>query len=568
MKREKKFSVLILMLTIITSCEFLDQEVETQFREEQIIRSYDRAQNQSHAIYSQMRNGLAEVGNAIMASASDEAVHTFEGSAIHRLTNGAWNPFDIPGNPWDQFFRGIRFCNILLETVDSIDLTPLTLNPTPDNQALFELRSANIERWKNEARFMRAFYYFELVKRFGGVPIIDRRITLDDDYMSLQRNTLEECIDFILRDLEIAAEGLPLVYPAPDLGRATKGAALALKSRVLLYAASDLWNDSSWAAGYPYPELISLPAGDRVARWQAAADAAKELIDLPGTGFTLANNYRALFNTFNNPEIIFTRRLGPSNTFEIDHFPIGFDLGESGTTPTQNMVDAYEMINGLPIDDPLSGYDPQNPYANRDPRLEQSIITNNSIFRERPVELWQGGRDGRGVPQASRTGYYLKKHVHEDLDLLIGATAAKSWHLIRLADVYLMYAEALNEASPGNPDIKLYVDMVRQRNGVNMPPLPDGLSQEEMRQRIRNERRIEFAFEDHRLWDLRRWMQAVEYLNKPVNGMRITLIEQGVFEYSPFVLENRVFRPEMYLFPIPQSEMNVMTNWAQNPLWN
>jgi starch-binding outer membrane protein, SusD/RagB family len=568
MKRKSIYSVLIGMLITVTSCEFLDQEVETLLREEQIIKYYNLAQNQSIGVYTALRSGLLEVDGAMMASASDEAEHTFEGSGIHKFNVGSWNASDIPGNPWDQYFQGIRRANILMLTADSVDLTPLTLNPTPDNQALYEIQSANIERWKHEARFLRAYYYFELIKRFGGVPLIDKRITLDDDYMSFQRNTLKECIDFILDDLEIAAEGLPVVYPDPELGRATQGAALALKSRVLLHAASELWNDPSWAAGYPYPELISLPPGDRVARWQAAADAAKEVIDLPGTGYTLANDYRGLFNTFNNPEIIFTRRLGASNAFERANFPIGYDRGESGTTPTQDMIDAYEMINGLPIDDPLSGYDPQNPYADRDPRLEQSIITNNSIFKERPVELWEGGRDGRGVPQASRTGYYLKKYVHEDLNLLIGATAAKSWHLIRLADVYLMYAEALNEASPGHPDIKLYVDMVRQRNGVNMPPIPDGLSQEEMRQRIRNERRVELAFEDHRLWDLRRWMQAVEYLNKPVRGMRITLTDHGMFDYSPFVFENRVFRPEMYFYPIPLSEMNIMTNWAQNPSWN
>ncbi len=227
-------------------------------------------------------------------------------------------------------------------------------------------------------------------------------------------------------------------------------------------------------------------------------------------------------------------------------------------------MDAYEMITGVPIDAPGSGYDPQDPYSNRDPRLGMSIITNNSMFKGRPVEIWEGGRDGKGVPLATKTGYYLRKYVNEDLNLLIDATGVQSWHLFRLAEIYLNYAEALNEASPGHSEIKTYVDMVRAR--VIMPPLPEGLSQSEMRERIRNERRVELAFEDHRLWDLRRWMLATDYLNKPVKAMTIKH-NPGIFEYQTVTLENRVFEPKMLFYPIPKSEMNIMDNWSQNPSW-
>lgn len=560
--------IFLVLLIFSGACDYLDQEVETTLNEQQVIRYYNRAVNHSVALYTALPSGFEYIDEAMMASASDEAEHTFEGSEVHKFNIGSWNAFDNPDRAWDAMFSGIRRANTLLATIDSVDLSPLTLNPTPDNQTKYLQQTAEILRWKHEARLLRAFYYFELVKRYGGVPIITERMDyLTSDYKSIDRNTLSECINFIVDECADAAEGLPLTYTVDgDRGRVTKGAALAVKSRMLLYAASDLFNDPSWAGSYSKPELISLPADDRQAKWQAAADAAKELIDLPGTGYALAPNYRALFNTFNSPEIIFTRRMGSSNTFEITNYPIGFDKGRSGTTPTQDLVDAYEMITGLPILAEGSGYNSQDPYSNRDPRLDMSIITNNSMFKGRSVEIWEGGRDGKGVPLATKTGYYLKKYVNEDLNLLLDATAAQSWHLFRLAEIYLNYAEALNEASPGHADIKTYVDLVRGRAGVNMPALPAGLSQSDMRDRIRNERRVELAFEDHRLWDLRRWMLATNVLNKPVSAMSIKE-NSGVFEYQPVTLENRVFQPKMYFYPIPKYEMNIMVNWTQNPIW-
>ena len=191
-------------------------------------------------------------------------------------------------------------------------------------------------------------------------------------------------------------------------------------------------------------------------------------------------------------------------------------MGHSGNTPSGNLVDAYEVK----VDDntavPFSWSDPDmasNPYATsgataRDPRLFANVIVNNSTYKNRTVELWTGGLDGAGKALASRTGYYLKKYVDENLNLLLGNTSVHTWDLIRLADVYLWYAEALNEYSPGNTDIATYVNLIRQRPGVDMPPVSSGLSQDQMRQVIRHEREVELAFEGHRIWDLRRWMTA------------------------------------------------------------
>jgi starch-binding outer membrane protein, SusD/RagB family len=334
-----------------------------------------------------------------------------------------------------------------------------------------------------------------------------------------------------------------------------------------LYAASDLFNTPSWATGYANPALISL-TGDRQARWKAAADAAKAVIDLTGTGYTLHSNYRNLFitNSYTLGEVIFARRMGASNDFEKANYPVGYDLGQSGTTPSQNLVDAYEMKDGSKFDwnNPLHA---AKPYANRDPRLNETILVNDTLFKGRKTEIWAGGKEGNGIQKATRTGYYLKKHVNENLNLLLNTTGVQSWNLFRLSEIYLNYAEALNEYSAGHADIKKYVDLVRTRTGVVMPVLPAGLSQADMRERIRNEKRIEFAFEDHRSWDVRRWMIAPQALGVPLRGVEITKNANGTFTYKPVKVEDRVFTPKMYLYPIPQSEINTSKGLVQNPLW-
>ncbi len=552
------------LLLVLGSCEDLDQEVRTNLEEHQVYRSYSSQIEYATSVYTAIPTGFTRIGGAMLASATDEAEHTDETSNVHKFNVGSWGPIDNPDNIWGTMYNGIRRANNFLATKDSIRWGGLILNPTPENQALYKVRSEEINRMAHEVRFLRAYYYFELVKRYGGVPLLTESLSIDMDVSNIQRSTLAQCINFIVSECDAAAQVLPQIYIAAELGRATKGAALALKSRVLLYAASDLYNNPSWTGGYTNPELISL-TGDRTAKWQAAADAAKAVIDM-GI-YNLSSNYQNLFKTFNDPEIIFTRRASASNAFEKATYPIGYDLGRSGTTPTQDLVDAYEMTNGMAITEAGSGYDAQNPYVSRDPRLGMTVITNNSTFKGRPVEAFTGGKDGKGVALATRTGYYLKKYVDEGLNLLLDQSSVHSWHIFRLGEIYLNYAEALNEANPGHADIKIYVDRVRQRTGVMQPALPAGLDQTDMRLRIRNERRVELAFEEHRMWDLRRWMQGVEYLNRPARGVEITQTSPGVFSYSVINVENRVFQNKMYFSPIPQAELNIMKNWVQNPLW-
>lgn len=563
MKTKILHFLIIGSLALFSSCENLDREIITTVSEKQVMKSFDYSKNRVSAIYTDLSAGFLYIDGAMMASVSDEAEHTLETSIIQKFNTGAWNTFDNPDDVWAKYYKGIRRVNQFLVSADSIDLNTYRLDPDAAQQAVYKSKMAEIKRWKYEVRLLRAFFYFELVKRYGGVPILKQALSLDSDFNSIPRNTLSECIQYVSNECDSAASVLPLTYLDVDLGRVTKGAALALKSRVLLYASSDLFNSSSWAAGYSKPELVSL-SGDRQARWKAAADAAKAVIDL--NIYTLATNYGNLFKTFNSPEIILVRRDAASNAFEQASFPIGYDLGKSGTTPSLNLVDLYEMKDGSKFswDNPVHA---ASPFDNRDPRLTMSVLTNNTIFKGRKVECWQGGLDGKGVERATKTSFYLKKYVDENIDLLQGKTSVHSWILFRLAEIYLNYAEALNEYNPGNPDIKIYVDKVRARSGVAMPPLPSGLSQNEMREKIRNERAVELAFEDQRFWDLKRWMSAPAYLGIPLKGLEITKTGDNTFSYKAINVENRTFENKMYFYPIPEREILKSNGWTQNPLW-
>lgn len=564
-----KLLVLLIAVTFWGCSKYLERDIITNQREDLVNKSYDFTRNRVSAIYNMLPQGFTEIDGAMLASATDEAEHTDETSNIQKFNTGAWNIYDNPDGVWYRSYQAIRMVNVFLNTSDSVNLDAYRLNPEASQQLVYQTRLAEIKRWKYEVRFIRAFFYSELIKRYGGVPIITELFSLNDDPSTQRRNTLAESIKFVVDECDSVAANLPVTYSSDDLGRATKGAALALQSRMLLYAASDLFNNISWASGYASPELVSLPSGDRNARWKAAADAAKAVIDLAGSGYALHSGYATLFRTFNSPEIIFTRRAGTSNNFERASFPVGYE-GQSGTTPSQNLVDAYEVkvnsSSAIPFNWDNASH-AANPYANRDPRLGFTVLLNNTTFKGRPVESFIGGLDGIGNVNATRTGYYLRKYVDESINLLTGTTSIHSWIFIRLAEVYLNYAEALNEYSPGHADIKTYVDRIRTRSGVAMPALPAGLSQSQMRDRIRNERRVELAFEGHRAWDTRRWMIGSETMGATLRGIRIERGSTGSFNYAPFNVEIRAFEPKMYLYPIPQQELLKAKGLVQNPIW-
>ncbi|MCM1177322.1 MAG: RagB/SusD family nutrient uptake outer membrane protein [Clostridium sp.] len=564
--------ILPLMFAVsAVSCD-MDPELELQLTEEDVIHTYNNTMGRANAVYTYLPDGFSYIGGAMLASACDEAEHTSEGSSVHKFNTGSWSYLDNPDGAWNRCFGGIYTANLFLEKSDDVQMDYLKYDPDQNEQAKFELYMDNIEKAKLEVRFLRALYYFELVERYGGVPVLERTYGVDDDYSGIGRNTLEECIGFIVNECDDIAPELPAVKESGETGRVTKGAALALKSRALLFAASDLFNDPSWAGGYDHPELISMPGDvDRKDRWDAAAQAAKAVLDLSEARYTLMTSYPDIFlKSYSNNEAIFVRRYGSSYSFEESNYPIGFDKGNSGTTPSQNLVDAFETKTGKRFDwsnPDMAG----DPYANRDPRLAYAIITNGSSFKDRTMEIFEGGRDGKGIVNATRTGYYLRKYVDPDANLLQGRGTVHAWIIFRLAEMYLNYAEAMNEAY-GPSDAHGYgmtaieaLNKIRQRKGVDMPAVPSTVTKDEMRERIRNERRVELAFEGHRMFDVRRWMIAEETLGAPLRGVDIRQNSQ-TYIYTPQIVENRTFETRMYLFPIPQSDLNI-SGWPQNPLW-
>jgi hypothetical protein len=314
------------------------------------------------------------------------------------------------------------------------------------------------------------------------------------------------------------------------------------------------------------------PSND-LEKWKKAAKAAKAIINTKW--YSLDPDYSDIFNNIVSKELIFARRSGKSNYFEDENFPIGYErnaLRKNATNPTQNLVDVYEMQKtGLPTTNPNSGYDPHHPYKGRDPRLKETIIVNNSTWKGRKVQIWDGGLDGPPISGATKTGYYLKKYVIENIDLKPNetTTANHAWILFRYGGILLDYAEAMNEAyGPEDPadlgmTARQAVDKIRERS--HMPDFPMGMSKAQFRKKLYNERRVEMAFEGQRFWDIRRWKTGPP--TTTIKGMEITKNADGSFSYHEKTVEHRVWKKKMFLYPISQNELYKNKNLKQNTGW-
>ncbi|WP_206688676.1 RagB/SusD family nutrient uptake outer membrane protein [Aestuariibaculum suncheonense] len=545
--------VLMVLSLFLSSCDYLDYDEKDYLLQEDIYSDLERVNSALTGIYVALPSGFNQEGGAMLASASDDAVFAQDASSIHKYFNGAWGPAQTLDSKW-SYFTAIRRANRLLEEVEKYQYEDRLYDKDPVYDVLME----ELERKKFEARTLRAFYYFELAKRYGDIPLILKTLTVEEAN-SVSKNSFQEIIDFVVSECTAAAPNLPLSYQnerEKETGRVTRGAALAIKAKALLYAASPLHN-----------------ASNNQQAWRDAAQAAYEVIDLGQ--YSLNSNYSSVFNNYNanNRELILESREGPSNYFERTNFPVGYVGGQSGNTPTQNLVDAYEMkATGLAIDHPSSGYNPNNPYAGRDPRLAETVIYNGSNFKGQTVEVFEGGRNGSPLRYATETGYYLRKYVDQTINLEIPNVTQKehTWVLFRYAEVLLNYAEAMNEAyGPEDPatfgmTALQAVNEIRARSSVSMPPFPSGMSKEEFRTKLRNERRVELAFEAHRFWDIRRWKIAEETTN--IYKMEVTNTGSS-FTYTKELLETRPFESKMYLYPIPFSETVVNPNMIQNAGW-
>ncbi|MFC2263698.1 MAG: RagB/SusD family nutrient uptake outer membrane protein [Prevotella conceptionensis] len=541
----------------LSSCNgFLDREEDSFIDKTATFDSYNRTKQYLTYAYTLLPDGLNRFSReAMLASATDDAEFAIESAEIQQFNNGSWNALNNPDDVWNRYYSGISKCCTLLENTNHVNLDISRLDP--DKQVEYANSLKDIRMWRAEARFLRAYFHFELLKRYGPIPIVTSTLSINGNYENTPRSTMKEVVDFIAKECDIAADTLELTpwrNVNDAFGRATKGAALALKSRLLLYAASPLYVD--------FGDTNEANKPTDVALWKSAADAAKAVIDL--NQYELASSYADLFkNDFQNKEYIFVRRYAANSDFEKSNFPVSFG-GKGGTNPSQNLVDDYEMLDGTPFDwnDPAKA---AQPFENRDARLGATILMNMAPFKGKKVATYPEGADATPNPNATKTGYYLRKFLNEDVNIQTGGSSGGHVvPLFRLAEIYLNYVEALNECDPTNPDIALYLNKVRNRASL---PNVSALSQEQMRAVIQHERRVELAFEEHRSWDVRRWKIASSTLGAPLMGVQIERKPLGGYTYMPVKVEQRVFQPKMYWYPIPQSEVLKLKQWKQNNGW-
>lgn len=515
-------------------------------------------------LYANMPKIYNSVGDDFLDAATDNAVSSnMSNTSVQQLAQGTYSSTGYPDDQWANEYAYIRQANIFIDNIDKVPLKGQLENGTPMRRV-----------WKAEARFFRALCYFELVERYGGVPLMGDSVYQLGGNVALARNSFSDCVQYISNECDAIKDSLrPDPVDPAFIEMPTKAAALALKARTLLYAASPLYNGGNIDPGNDLTGYTAYSAD----RWKEAADAADDIISM-GV-FALDDNFSSvdadyvdLFTNQFNRERIFGRQGGNGTRVENENGPVGYTtvVNNGRTSPTQELVDAFGMANGEPITDPSSGYDPQNPYLNRDPRLYATIFYNGAPWLGRSVQTFEGGADKPGgTIQQTRTGYYLRKFM--------GAfenTATYSNHscddiLFRYGEVLLNYAEALNEYLPA-PDQNVYaaVEAIRKRAGLNPYQLAPGLSRDQMRVVIHNERRIELAFEGQRFFDVRRWKQADTTFNKMLHAELIYQLGSGTLSYQQIPVLQMAFKsPQMYFAPIPYSEVAKNGNMVQNPGW-
>jgi hypothetical protein len=614
-----------LLLVLTTSCEdYLDKQPTGDLTLDDVFANRVYAQGFLDNIYYRlpfesnpcdMWMGSKFNANPFVAG-SDEMEIAFGGSYTHDINSGAWNPTNIDAcNIWAESYKAIRECNVFLERLDEV--------PTTDKEK---------ESWRGEATFLRAFNHFLLMRTHGPIVLLDHSLETDADFSAHKRAPIQEVARFIADDCNRAFDILKNEYPRRteenETGRISAVAPLALQSRVLLYAASPLWNGNPDYAEFRNPDgepLVPAGAPDKQL-WQNAADAAKTCIEYAeANGYGLFygssadknshnlpandpyNNYMNIWLEYYNKEWLFWKHEGEYRHVDQCADPLSFPTSASIYNPTQNIVDAYQMADGStpitaysdadgiqPTINPASGYaedhfvdaaekalDPsgkyypagiRSMYKGREPRFYASINfclqtwKTDANGQASQLQFYNAGKDGksRAGSDYCKTGYLMRKLVDETyISRTPNVFRPKNWVYFRMAEVYLNYAEALYEAQGDVPDVRTAINKVRTRAGL---PNVSG----DLQQAIHHERRIELAFETHRWFDARRWKETAA-LGIPITSMSILkgIRATDATFYERAKVEDRVFQPQHYLFPIPQDEINInLQNLKQNPGWN
>lgn len=533
--------LLILISISFTACEVLDLKPLDKVTDTDVWNDSALIELYVNAAYNSIYH---EFSQDMICAASDEVycIHNYGNQWIIQkgeLTSDNVTNLSNKMNMWGAAYLSIRSINIFFSRIEE---APVDL----------DLKNRMI----GEMKFIRAFIYANLIWRYGGVPIITNVFDLNQDY-TIYRESYDKCVDFIVKELDDAINLLPEKMSTEQQGRASGDACRALKARVLLYAASELNN----------PEHLK-------EKWERAKIATEELLN---SGYSLCDDYQSIFLQDNN-EIIFARYFTQANS--TDFMLWNGRNGSNGWTaenPTQNLVNSYEMKNGelpylneeLPLQiNPLSGYDEANPYVNRDPRFEASILYDGVIWADRETEMWHGGLDSPESSiagwDASKSGYAFKKFMIESIPPTGSSVKPENpWIFFRLAEFYLNYAEIMFELGDENT-AREYINKVRARKSVQMPPVE--VSGIKLRDKIRNERRVELAFEGHRFFDVRRWKIADKTENKDLLAIDIQKESDGTKTYKTVLLLERTFLEQHYLLPIPRAEIDKSNGCIeQNP---
>lgn len=556
-----KFRHIAMLLTvasmpIFTACDFMDCSESDYYSKQQIIANMDRVKQLATQVYSYLPHDFCNTSGAMQDAATDDAIHIYESSAIQRFVNDTWSANYTINDVFGNYYNAIHDANFYLE-----NCVGLTFEEWKYSDGFADNFKSYLN-YEHEVRFLRAFYYFELVKRYQNIPLVTQTLTQEEANQT-QPATAATVLNFIISECADLSKILPANYnnmPGKDgnLQRATKGMALALKSRAALYLASPLYS------------------ADDAGKWEAAADAAHELISqATALGYAL-DKYASLYGPTNNQskEVIMCRPVGESTSFESANFPMGVTGGSTSTCPTENLVSAYEMTNGKAFDWANPAMAAQ-PYLNRDPRLAMTVVHNGMTWPKTEVEIFEGGKNGLPIKNATTTGYYLKKYVNSSVTFESGETTTKqhhNWVIFRYAEVLLNYAEAMVNAY-GDPDYKgeytltarEAVNQVRKRSDVNMPLFPTGMGKTDFLKRLKNERRVEFAFEGQRFWDLRRWKELDEM--KSIYRVKIVKPGDSAPIYTKELLTTYKIAEKMYFYPISNGELFKNLNLKQNGGW-
>ncbi|SMC85877.1 RagB/SusD family nutrient uptake outer membrane protein [Pedobacter nyackensis] len=529
----------------------------------------DVAFNWEYRKYASTRSGNTDVtDDAISASINNGAIHPIVSGTLSPMSNSPYT------TSWSVPYKSIRLANVFLANV----------NRSP-------LSAAKIKRLRAEARFLRAWYYVSLLRYFGGIPLIgDAVIDVNHEFRE-KRSTYEETVNYIVAELAAAAPDLPPGYLGNDFGRTTRGAALALKARVLLYAASPLFNGGNIGAELGAGAEKTAVAGyvnyDK-SRWLLAQKAALDVMNLnvyslytdPDASTNPAGySFSRVFLKRMNNEYIMQYNLPLNRDLEADFFAPSRN-SSLRSMPTHNLAQAFGMINGKGINEQGSAYNKDNPFSNRDPRFNYTLAFNGTLWHNGPtntkipVYTYVGAAlDGFNTRQY-HTGYFWRKMQEENTAWNGGSNTERCLPIIRYAEVLLSYAEAsneLNEISKAYDQLKL----IRQRAGIlpgadGLYGLKPNMNADEMRVVLQNERRVEFAFEEHRFWDLRRWKIAEQALNNlQLEALKVTRISNNVYTYEVLPINHansklKFLKPN-YLFPIDQLEIDKNQSLIQNP---